>query len=377
MLKEFTVFLKIENLAVDEVHKRKYLVQPGKPLTLGRSKECHIVLVDENVSRKHARLKVDGDQLLIEDLKSGNGTFVNGEKTSRHNISEGQLVVLGGFEIQIMKIVGAPSQVVPDDIVIEEDTSSEDSSASEQSKNQKPDARENQSHEAMAKAFDQGLKGDDQWKGKMSVDGFKNILVETWKQFIEQKLDFFVKIPLAGEVKNSLIVISICAAIPVIIGVLITSSDSLDPLINALIGLVFAVGATYFAAKIFDIMRSWLSLSGNFENYLRFYAYSSLISLPFSLIVFVPFIGPFIAIFGLVVSVLFLYGFYIRFKPVLIRFIVACLLILVVQTCASMGASFIGPAEEIETNKIEGVDKNMFKRLQGQREDLEEAMEAN
>lgn len=48
--------------------------------TLGRHPECTVVLNSNMVSRKHARVFRDGGAWKVEDLGSGNGTFVNGKK---------------------------------------------------------------------------------------------------------------------------------------------------------------------------------------------------------------------------------------------------------------------------------------------------------
>ncbi|WP_437201638.1 SpoIIE family protein phosphatase [Planctomicrobium sp. SH664] len=47
---------------------------------IGRLPECEIQLPSNMVSRKHARVYLEGGSYLIEDLGSGNGTFVNGQK---------------------------------------------------------------------------------------------------------------------------------------------------------------------------------------------------------------------------------------------------------------------------------------------------------
>ena len=46
---------------------------------LGRHPDCGIQLPSNMVSRRHARVFKDGENFVIEDLGSGNGTFVNGE----------------------------------------------------------------------------------------------------------------------------------------------------------------------------------------------------------------------------------------------------------------------------------------------------------
>ena len=48
--------------------------------TLGRTRECDVVLAAGRVSRRHARILQDPDGYSITDLDSRNGTFVNGER---------------------------------------------------------------------------------------------------------------------------------------------------------------------------------------------------------------------------------------------------------------------------------------------------------
>jgi hypothetical protein len=56
---------------------KRYAVGPGGA-TIGRSRECDIVLADSNVSRRHAELRPLGDGWSITDLGSTNGVRVNG-----------------------------------------------------------------------------------------------------------------------------------------------------------------------------------------------------------------------------------------------------------------------------------------------------------
>ena len=49
---------------------------------VGRDEQCDIVIGDPSVSRRHARLLVDGSGVMVEDLQSKNGTFVDGVRIS-------------------------------------------------------------------------------------------------------------------------------------------------------------------------------------------------------------------------------------------------------------------------------------------------------
>jgi hypothetical protein len=61
-----------------------------------------MVLVEDMVSRKHARIAMQTDQIWIEDLGSTNGTFVNGEKIKRARLKEGDRVLIG---TSILKLI--------------------------------------------------------------------------------------------------------------------------------------------------------------------------------------------------------------------------------------------------------------------------------
>ena len=47
---------------------------------LGRAPECQIQLDSNMVSRRHAQVTREGDSFFLEDLGSGNGTFLNGKR---------------------------------------------------------------------------------------------------------------------------------------------------------------------------------------------------------------------------------------------------------------------------------------------------------
>ena len=67
----------------------------GDETVIGRANGVHIRLNDDGISRRHARVYRQGSQILIEDLKSANGTMVNGEAVMRHALQDGDKVRLG------------------------------------------------------------------------------------------------------------------------------------------------------------------------------------------------------------------------------------------------------------------------------------------
>ena len=50
------------------------------PFELGRTREAEIFLRDAEVSRRHARFETQNGVVFLEDLKSSNGTFLNGRR---------------------------------------------------------------------------------------------------------------------------------------------------------------------------------------------------------------------------------------------------------------------------------------------------------
>jgi len=71
---------------------------------VGRSSDLDMVLVEDMVSRRHARIACSDQQIVIEDLGSTNGTFVNGEKIKRTSLKEGDRVLIGTSILKVVQI---------------------------------------------------------------------------------------------------------------------------------------------------------------------------------------------------------------------------------------------------------------------------------
>ncbi len=64
-------------------------------ITLGRAPECDIFLDDEGVSRHHAKVIRKGDTLIVMDLGSTNGTYVDGERIQVLTLTDGLKIQVG------------------------------------------------------------------------------------------------------------------------------------------------------------------------------------------------------------------------------------------------------------------------------------------
>ena len=86
----------------------EYPLPANREIVVGRSSELDMVLVEDMVSRRHAKIIVSDEQIVIQDLGSTNGTFVNGEKIKRAKLNEGDRILIG---TSIIKLVAAdPAQ---------------------------------------------------------------------------------------------------------------------------------------------------------------------------------------------------------------------------------------------------------------------------
>src|SRR5262249_32272158 len=75
-----------------------------REIIIGRSSDLDMVLVEDMVSRKHAKISTQGGAITIQDLGSTNGTFVNGEKIKKVRLKEGDRILIG---TSIIKLVAA------------------------------------------------------------------------------------------------------------------------------------------------------------------------------------------------------------------------------------------------------------------------------
>jgi len=84
--------------------------EPGKPhewtgeraLVIGRGRNAEMMLADPLLSRRHCQLEMSAGVVVVHDLGSANGTFVNGIQTSRAAITPGDVVTLGRSWLRIV-----------------------------------------------------------------------------------------------------------------------------------------------------------------------------------------------------------------------------------------------------------------------------------
>lgn len=93
-------YLAVDNgsdLALVELH--------GDQIALGRSLDADVYFEDVSVSRRHARLFVAHEVVLIDE-RSLNGVWVNGERVSRAVLGDGDSIALGSVRLRYIVETG-------------------------------------------------------------------------------------------------------------------------------------------------------------------------------------------------------------------------------------------------------------------------------
>lgn len=98
-------------LISQEVKSKSQMAEPTLLMTLrldeknelriGRDAANQIMLDSLQISKFHARLVWDGVKVLVEDLNSTNGVFVNGRRVSRHVVTAEDVIQIGTFIIKV------------------------------------------------------------------------------------------------------------------------------------------------------------------------------------------------------------------------------------------------------------------------------------
>ncbi len=83
------------------------------PLLVGRRAGAGLVVDDESISRRHARLAFEAGELTVEDLGSANGTWLNGVRVRRARAGEGDRLLLGGTLARVVALGEAPEMSWP------------------------------------------------------------------------------------------------------------------------------------------------------------------------------------------------------------------------------------------------------------------------
>jgi predicted component of type VI protein secretion system len=78
------------------------LVWDTRTLSVGRAPENDLVIEDDEVSRKHAQFTNEGGAMQVGDYRTGNGTFVNGQRIpDKAQIQPGAVIAIGKLQMEL------------------------------------------------------------------------------------------------------------------------------------------------------------------------------------------------------------------------------------------------------------------------------------
>lgn len=77
--------------------------------TIGRQSDCDIAIASEEISRRHAQVKPTPAGLMVEDLGSSNGTFINGQRVQQGLLKPGEELRLDNIRFLLV----APGAEIP------------------------------------------------------------------------------------------------------------------------------------------------------------------------------------------------------------------------------------------------------------------------
>ncbi len=88
-------------LLIDQGSVIKNLALDAGTYVIGRSDQVDMVINSKDVSREHACIEFDGSEFQLKDLKSTNGTFLNGKKINTSAIKPGDEIMIGDYILMI------------------------------------------------------------------------------------------------------------------------------------------------------------------------------------------------------------------------------------------------------------------------------------
>jgi ABC transport system ATP-binding/permease protein len=80
-----------------------FRLRPGAVKTVGRAPRADFILDATLVSRLHCRISAAADNLEVVDLKSTNGTFVNGKRVQKGHLADGDRLRIGRVEFAVSR----------------------------------------------------------------------------------------------------------------------------------------------------------------------------------------------------------------------------------------------------------------------------------
>lgn len=88
----------------------RFEISSSEEVIIGRSVGVKVRLDDTEVSRQHAKIRYLGSEFIVQDLRSANGTILNGSPITERRLRNGDTLRLGGTLMTFQVISSGPSQ---------------------------------------------------------------------------------------------------------------------------------------------------------------------------------------------------------------------------------------------------------------------------
>lgn len=272
-------------------------LEAGVRQTIGRESKW-LMTHSKSASRIHCSITLEGSKVLLRDLKSSHGTWVNNKKIEQSEIHIGDILKIGDCIIEIQDIENLtssykiefeqPKQFSPAPVV--------------QQTTSPPKIKVTQHYTAPVNSY---------FNLEFLLSS-PNELVNFYKSAFTKPKEFFENLELEGSLLNSLIIGACCmTALTVIVSRFAISNG----FILIFIPIIFAL-QSLTSAVFLSIVGPFVGLNGTLSKYVRFHAFVTLFSLPASVLFLIPNLDKSIAQLPMIVTgLLATYGFVKTFKP--------------------------------------------------------------
>ncbi len=97
--------MAINLVVLDGKHRGQTIILPRTQFVIGRDPTCHLRPVSTDVSKFHCAIAHMGDRIAVRDLKSTNGTFLNGQRvTGTARARNGDVLEIGPLKFKFMVV---------------------------------------------------------------------------------------------------------------------------------------------------------------------------------------------------------------------------------------------------------------------------------
>jgi pSer/pThr/pTyr-binding forkhead associated (FHA) protein len=94
--------MRVRLVSVDPAAPKRRIVVKRLPAVIGRSAEAQVRVSDPWVSRRHCEIDQGDQTLLVRDLGSKHGTYVNGQRAGEAHLLPGDRLTIGSTSLEIV-----------------------------------------------------------------------------------------------------------------------------------------------------------------------------------------------------------------------------------------------------------------------------------